>query len=58
MGERSAHNRFVLHEQLDLPDVRNHDGSWGEDGSLLGAPIEVREAVGWHHPAGPWQSGA
>ncbi|MGZ6734731.1 MAG: hypothetical protein ACXVDH_08815 [Nocardioides sp.] len=41
MGERSAHNRFVLHELLDLADVRNHDGSRGEDGSLLGARIEV-----------------
>ncbi|MGZ4453229.1 MAG: hypothetical protein ACXVD1_09375 [Nocardioides sp.] len=58
MGERSAHNRFVLHELLDLADVRNHDGSRGEDGSLLGARIEVCEAVGWHHLAGPWQSGA
>lgn len=41
VGERSAHNRFVLHELLDLPDVRNHDGSRGEDGSLLGPRIEV-----------------
>ncbi|GAA3685748.1 hypothetical protein GCM10022237_50220 [Nocardioides ginsengisoli] len=41
VGERSAHTWFVLHELLDLPDVRNYDGSWVEYGSLIGAPVEV-----------------
>ncbi len=41
VGERSAHTWFVLHELLDLPDVRNYDGSWVEYGSLVGVPVEV-----------------
>ena len=41
VGERSAHTWFVLHELLDLPDVRNYDGSWVEYGSLIGAPVEI-----------------
>jgi thiosulfate/3-mercaptopyruvate sulfurtransferase len=41
IGERSAHTWFVLHELLDLPNVRNYDGSWTEYGSLVGVPIEI-----------------
>jgi thiosulfate/3-mercaptopyruvate sulfurtransferase len=41
IGERSAHTWFVLHELLDLPRVKNYDGSWTEYGSLVGVPIEV-----------------
>jgi thiosulfate/3-mercaptopyruvate sulfurtransferase len=41
IGERSAHSWFVLHELLDLPNVRNYDGSWTEYGSLVGVPIET-----------------
>ncbi len=41
IGERSAHTWFVLHELLDLPNVRNYDGSWVEYGSLVGVPVET-----------------
>ena len=41
IGERSAHTWFVLHEILDLADVRNYDGSWTEWGSMIGMPIEL-----------------
>ena len=41
IGERSSHTGFVLSQILDLPDVKNYDGSWVEYGSLVGAPIEV-----------------
>ncbi len=41
IGERSAHTWFVLHELLELPNVRNYDGSWTEYGSLVGVPIEL-----------------
>src|SRR5204862_534025 len=44
IGERSAHTWFVLHELLDLPNVKNYDGSWTEYGSLVGVPIELAEA--------------
>ncbi|WP_283138792.1 sulfurtransferase [Rhizohabitans arisaemae] len=44
IGERSAHSWFVLHELLDLPNVKNYDGSWTEYGSLVGVPIELGEA--------------
>src|ERR1700732_4940594 len=44
IGERSAHPWFVLHELLDLPRVKNYDGSWTEYGSLVGVPIELGEA--------------
>jgi len=44
IGERSAHTWFVLHELLDLPNVKNYDGSWTEHGSLVGVPIELGEA--------------
>jgi thiosulfate/3-mercaptopyruvate sulfurtransferase len=40
IGERSAHTWFVLHEILDLPRVKNYDGSWTEYGSLVGVPVE------------------
>ncbi len=40
IGERSAHTWFALHELLDLPAVKNYDGSWTEYGSLVGVPIE------------------
>jgi thiosulfate/3-mercaptopyruvate sulfurtransferase len=43
IGERSAHTWFVLHEILDLPNVKNYDGSWTEYGSLVGVPIEIGE---------------
>lgn len=41
IGERSSHSWFVLHELLELPNVKNYDGSWTEWGSLVGAPVEV-----------------
>ena len=41
IGERSAFSWFVLHELLNLKNVKNYDGSWTEYGSLVGAPIEV-----------------
>jgi thiosulfate/3-mercaptopyruvate sulfurtransferase len=44
IGERSAHTWFVLHELLDLGNVKNYDGSWTEYGSLVGVPIELGEA--------------
>jgi thiosulfate/3-mercaptopyruvate sulfurtransferase len=40
IGERSAHTWFALHELLDLPNVKNYDGSWTEYGALVGVPIE------------------
>ncbi|CAO5176650.1 putative thiosulfate sulfurtransferase [Frankia sp. AiPs1] len=40
IGERSAHTWFALHELLELPGVKNYDGSWTEYGSLVGVPIE------------------
>jgi thiosulfate/3-mercaptopyruvate sulfurtransferase len=44
IGERSAHTWFVLHELLDLPNVKNYDGSWTEYGSLVGVPIELEDS--------------
>ena len=41
IGERSAFSWFVLHELLELGDVKNYDGSWTEYGSLVGAPVEI-----------------
>jgi thiosulfate/3-mercaptopyruvate sulfurtransferase len=41
IGERSSHTWFVLHELLELSEVKNYDGSWTEYGSLVGAPIEL-----------------
>lgn len=41
IGERSAFSWFVLHELLNLNNVKNYDGSWTEYGSLVGAPIEI-----------------
>jgi thiosulfate/3-mercaptopyruvate sulfurtransferase len=44
IGERSAHTWFVLHELLNLANVKNYDGSWTEYGSLVGVPIELGDA--------------
>ncbi|EDY44873.1 sulfurtransferase [Streptomyces sp. SPB074] len=44
IGERSALTWFVLHELLEIPNVRNYDGSWTEYGSLVGVPIELGPA--------------
>jgi thiosulfate/3-mercaptopyruvate sulfurtransferase len=44
IGERSAHTWFVLHELLDLPKVKNYDGSWTEYGSLVGVPIKLGDS--------------
>jgi thiosulfate/3-mercaptopyruvate sulfurtransferase len=44
IGERSAHTWFVLHELLDLPEVKNYDGSWTEYGSLVGVPIKLGDS--------------
>ena len=41
IGERSAFSWFVLHELLDLQNVRNYDGSWTEYGSLVGVPVAL-----------------
>ncbi len=41
IGERSAFSLFVLHELLELGNVKNYDGSWTEYGSLVGAPVEI-----------------
>ena len=41
IGERSSFSWFVLHELLDLQNVRNYDGSWTEYGSLVGVPVAV-----------------
>ncbi len=41
IGERSAFSWFVLHELLDLQNVRNYDGSWTEYGSLVGVPVAI-----------------
>src|SRR6202000_3008230 len=41
IGERSAHTWFVLHELLEPPNVKNYAGSWTENGSLVGLPIEL-----------------
>lgn len=41
IGERSAFLWFVLHELLELPNVKNYDGSWTEYGSLVGVPVEI-----------------
>jgi thiosulfate/3-mercaptopyruvate sulfurtransferase len=41
IGERSAFSWFVLHELLDVTNVKNYDGSWTEYGSLVGVPVEI-----------------
>ncbi len=46
IGERSAHTWFALHELLDLPNVKNYDGSWTEYGSLIGVPIALGDEPG------------
>ncbi|TDQ54903.1 sulfurtransferase [Actinorugispora endophytica] len=44
IGERSSIAWFALHELLDIPSVKNYDGSWTEYGSLIGVPVELGEA--------------
>ncbi|KUP98032.1 sulfurtransferase [Thermobifida cellulosilytica] len=44
IGERSSIAWFALHELLDVPNVKNYDGSWTEYGSLVGVPVELGEA--------------
>ena len=39
IGERSSHTWFALSQILDVPNVRNYDGSWLEYGSLRAVPI-------------------
>ena len=41
IGERSAFSWFVLHELLEVSDVKNYDGSWTEYGSLVGVPVAM-----------------
>jgi len=41
IGERSAFSWFVLHELLNVENVKNYDGSWTEYGSLVGVPVAV-----------------
>jgi thiosulfate/3-mercaptopyruvate sulfurtransferase len=41
IGERSAFSWFVLHELLEVSNVKNYDGSWTEYGSLVGVPVEI-----------------
>jgi thiosulfate/3-mercaptopyruvate sulfurtransferase len=41
IGERSAFSWFVLHELLNLSNVKNYDGSWTEYGSLVGVPVAI-----------------
>jgi len=41
IGEHSAFSWFVLHELLNVPNVKNYDGSWTEYGSLVGVPVSV-----------------
>jgi thiosulfate/3-mercaptopyruvate sulfurtransferase len=41
IGERSAFSWFVLHELLEVQNVKNYDGSWTEYGSLVGVPVEI-----------------
>ncbi|MGD0301224.1 MAG: sulfurtransferase [Bryobacteraceae bacterium] len=45
IGERSSHTWFVLKYLLGIPNVANYDGSWTEWGNLVGAPIEVGQAL-------------
>ena len=46
IGERSSHTWFVLKELLELPNVKNYDGSWSEYGSLRGVPVAVGDEAG------------
>ena len=41
IGERSAFSWFVLHELLNVTNVKNYDGSWTEYGSLVGVPVAL-----------------
>lgn len=40
IGERSAHTWFVLHELLEVDNVRHYYGSWVEWGNTVGLPVE------------------
>ena len=40
IGARSANTWFALKHLLGYPNARLYDGSWGERGNLMGAPIE------------------
>ncbi|GLU49201.1 sulfurtransferase [Nocardiopsis ansamitocini] len=44
IGERSSIAWFALSELLNVPNVKNYDGSWTEYGSLIGVPVELGEA--------------
>jgi thiosulfate/3-mercaptopyruvate sulfurtransferase len=46
IGERSAHTWFVLHELLEVGNVKNYDGSWTEYGSLVGVPVALGDEPG------------
>jgi len=46
IGERSSHTWFVLHEILELDNVKNYDGSWTEYGSLIGVPVALGDEPG------------
>ncbi len=40
VGERSSHTWFALTRILGFRNVRNYDGSWGEWGNTINAPIK------------------
>lgn len=46
IGERSSHTWFVLQELLEIPNVKNYDGSWTEYGSLIGVPVALGDEPG------------
>ena len=46
IGERSSHTWFVLSQILELPRVKNYDGSWTEYGSLRGVPVVLGDEPG------------
>ena len=41
IGDRSAFSWFVLHELLNVSNVKNYDGSWTDYGSLVGVPVAI-----------------
>ena len=46
IGERSSLTWFVLTELLGRKNVKNYDGSWTEDGSLVGVPVALGDEPG------------
>ena len=46
IGERSSHTWFVLTYLLDIPGVRNYDGSWTEWGNTVRVPIVAGDSPG------------